>query len=85
MREPYNPLFRMMKLSNKICDRGVTQNPGGLDLFLSIGLKSFLAEGSDFVAAIPLAMDLERMNEILKDLLLLYENDENITNKKNIE
>ena len=58
-REPWNPKFRSMKLSNKSVDR-LTRVEGTLELMQILGLR-VVPTYMDFVVTIPLASDLDRI------------------------
>jgi len=68
--------YRQFKLSNKVFDR-ISSTAGGLDLVKSIGFMIYFG-GIDYMACIPLGMDLQWMQESLNKLLDSYDatNDE---------
>ncbi|KAI2498344.1 Transglutaminase protease [Fragilaria crotonensis] len=58
-REPWNPKYRSMKLSNKVVDK-ITRVEGTLDLICRLGM-SVMPTCQDFLVTIPLAADLDRI------------------------
>lgn len=72
-REPWTPKFRSFRLSNKIVDR-ITRIQGALDLLCSLGLCIYPTE-SDFMACIPLSMDLAEMEKAMVDVLAKFPED----------
>lgn len=66
-KEPWSPKFRTFKLSNKVADK-ITRVDGGLRLLQSIGFEVF-GTSQDFKATIPVASDLDNMNERIAHLL----------------
>lgn len=58
-REPWNPKFRSMKLSNKIVDR-VARVGNTLDLLCRLGM-SLEPTSQDFMVTIPLAANMDRI------------------------
>ena len=67
-REPWNPKFRNLKLSNKIVDR-VARVEGTLDLICSFGM-SVVATSQDFVVTIPLAVDVNQIGDAVSKALV---------------
>jgi hypothetical protein len=66
-KEPWTPRFRSFKLSNKIVDR-ITRVEGALDLVCSLGMYIYPVE-TDFMACIPLSINLDEMEASIKDLM----------------
>ena len=66
IRDPSNPKFRSMKLSNKSVDR-IVRVDGGLDLMRALGFHIF-PTSQDFMACIPLYADLERLKTEVENL-----------------
>jgi thiol-disulfide isomerase/thioredoxin len=66
-KEPWSPKFRTFKLSNKVADQ-VTRAEGCLGLLQGLGFEVF-GTSQDFKATIPVAADLEAMNETITRLL----------------
>jgi len=66
-KDPSNPRFRCFRLSNKVFDR-ITSTPGSIELLKSIGF-AFFPSDVDFVANIPLTVDLVLMGDVFDNLL----------------
>lgn len=66
-KEPWNPKFRVFKVSNKVFDR-IASIKGGIDLIQSLGF-SFFPTDTDFVGCIPLAANLDLMHNTMNELL----------------
>lgn len=60
---PWNPKFRVFKLSNKIADR-ITRIPGGIDLIRSLGIECYLTD-QDAYANIPVNVDLNDLKSTI--------------------
>jgi len=69
-KDPSNPRFRNFRLSNKVFDR-ITSTPGSVELLVNLGFAIFHSD-VDFVASIPLSVDLALMNEVFDNLLAKY-------------
>jgi thiol-disulfide isomerase/thioredoxin len=64
---PWSPKFRTFKLGNKVADR-ITRVEGGVDLICSLGFE-VRGTPQDFIAAIPLAMDLDKLHLKITSML----------------
>jgi thiol-disulfide isomerase/thioredoxin len=60
-REPWNPKYRSMKLSNNVVDK-MTRVEGTLELICSLGM-SVVPTCQDFLVIIPLAADLDQIRD----------------------
>ena len=69
-KDPSNPRFRTFRLGNKVFDQ-ITSRSGGVNLLTSIGFSIFHSD-VDFVASIPLAVDLRLMSDVLDKTLSVY-------------
>eukprot|EP00580_Thalassiosira_gravida_P016583 CAMPEP_0201663636 /NCGR_PEP_ID=MMETSP0494-20130426/5360_1 /ASSEMBLY_ACC=CAM_ASM_000839 /TAXON_ID=420259 /ORGANISM="Thalassiosira gravida, Strain GMp14c1" /LENGTH=1060 /DNA_ID=CAMNT_0048142267 /DNA_START=184 /DNA_END=3366 /DNA_ORIENTATION=+ len=69
-KDPSNPRFRNFRLSNKVFDR-ITSNPGSIELLMKLGFVVFHSD-LDFVASIPLSVDLTLMGDVFDNLLTKY-------------
>jgi hypothetical protein len=67
IKEPWTPKFRTFRLSNKVADR-ITRIEGGLGLLQALGFEIF-GTGYDFMATIPLLVDVEAMQAEIRRLL----------------
>jgi PUB domain len=67
IKEPWTPKFRTFRLSNKVADR-ITRIEGGLGLLQALGFEVF-GTGYDFMATIPLLVDVEAMQSEIRRLL----------------
>jgi nucleoredoxin len=72
LKEPTNSRFRSFRLSNKVFDQ-ITSVAGSIQLLTCIGFSVFPSD-ADFVAAIPLYVDLKAMADVLDTLLEVYSN-----------
>ena len=63
-KEPWNPRFRLFKLSNKVADRMVS----GLELLHSLGLEIAGTE-SDFCGSLPVGVNLDSVAHHVQELL----------------
>jgi nucleoredoxin len=66
-RDPTNPRFRTFRLSNKIFDQ-ITSVAGSIQLLSCIGFSVYTSE-IDFVASIPLSVDMTIMSDVLDKAL----------------
>jgi thiol-disulfide isomerase/thioredoxin len=66
-KDPTNPRFRNFRLSNKVFDR-ITSNAGSMELLKSLNFSVFHSD-VDFVASIPLSVDLELLSKVLDKVL----------------
>jgi len=69
-KDPYNPRFRNFRLSNKVFDT-ITSTPGSIELLTKLGFVVFHSD-MDFVASIPLSVDLSLMGDVFDNLLKAY-------------
>mmetsp|Transcript_22090 Transcript_22090/g.48034 ORF Transcript_22090/g.48034 Transcript_22090/m.48034 type:complete len:968 (-) Transcript_22090:25-2928(-) len=69
-KDPSNPRFRTFRLSNRIFD-GITSTPGSIELLTNLGFTVFHSD-VDFVASIPLWVDLDLMVNVFDNLLKTY-------------
>lgn len=69
-KDQSNPRFRNFRLGNKVFDQ-ITSTPGGLALLTDIGFAVFHSD-DDFVASIPLTVDLAAMAHVFDRLLNRY-------------
>ena len=68
IRDPSNPKFRSMKLSNKVVDL-ISRVVGGLDLMCSLGFHIY-STFQDFMVCIPLSANLNKMKNDLEAILV---------------
>jgi hypothetical protein len=66
-KDPSNPRFRNFRLSNKVFDQ-ITSTPGGIELLTNLGFVVYHSD-DDFVASIPLAVDLTALCGVFDNLL----------------
>ena len=66
-REPWNPKYRSMKLSNKVVDR-MTRVEGSLELICRLGMR-VVPTSQDFLVTIPLSADLDRIRTDVSNVL----------------
>lgn len=69
-KDPSNPRFRNFRLSNKVFDQ-ITSTPGSIELLMNLGF-AFFPSDIDFVASIPLAVNLTMMCHVMDNLLKEY-------------
>ncbi|KAL9184428.1 hypothetical protein ACHAXT_002514 [Thalassiosira profunda] len=69
-KDPSNPRFRNFRLSNKVFDK-ITSTAGSIALLGGLGFAVYQSD-VDFMASIPLTIDLERLGEVLDSLLKAY-------------
>lgn len=69
-KDPSNPRFRNFRLSNKVFDQ-ITSVSGGIELLQNLGFQVFHSD-IDFVASIPLSVDLKLMGDVFDSLLKTY-------------
>mmetsp|Transcript_13169 Transcript_13169/g.24217 ORF Transcript_13169/g.24217 Transcript_13169/m.24217 type:complete len:1061 (-) Transcript_13169:102-3284(-) len=69
-KDPSNPRFRNFRLSNKVFDT-ITSTPGSIELLMKLGFVVFHSD-IDFVASIPLSVDLNLMGDVFDNLLKTY-------------
>lgn len=69
-KDPSNSRFRTFRLSNKVFDQ-ITSVAGSMQLLTCIGFSVFSSD-VDFVASIPLSVDLKAMSEVLQKILEAY-------------
>jgi nucleoredoxin len=67
LKDPTTPRFRNIKLSNKVFDQ-ITSISGGIELLTSLGFAVYHTD-EDFVASIPLYVDLTRMCSVFDSLI----------------
>eukprot|EP00804_Cyclotella_cryptica_P029072 CCRYP_005259-RA/>CCRYP_005259-RA protein AED:0.02 eAED:0.02 QI:1661/1/1/1/0.75/0.6/5/3045/1066 len=72
LKEPTNSRFRTFRLGNKVFDQ-ITSVAGSIQLLTCVGFSVFPSD-ADFVAAIPLSLNLNEMNNVLDKLLEVYKN-----------
>jgi nucleoredoxin len=70
-KDPTNPRFRNFRLSNKVFDK-ITSNAGSMELLKSLNFSVFHSD-VDFVASIPLSVDLELLSKVLDKVLKTYQ------------
>uniref|UniRef100_A0A7S2L2R3 Thioredoxin domain-containing protein n=1 Tax=Skeletonema marinoi TaxID=267567 RepID=A0A7S2L2R3_9STRA len=70
-KDPTNPRFRNFRLSNKVFDK-ITSNAGSMELLKSLNFSVFHSD-IDFVASIPLSVDLELLGKVLDKVLATYQ------------
>lgn len=70
-KDPTNPRFRNFRLSNRVFDR-ITSNSGSMELLQSLNFSAFHSD-VDFVASIPLSVDLELLSKVLEKVLETYQ------------
>ena len=70
-KDPTNPRFRNFRLSNKVFDK-ITANAGSTELLKSLNFSVFHSD-VDFVASIPLSVDLELLGKVLDKILKTYQ------------
>jgi len=70
-KDPTNPRFRNFRLSNKVFDK-ITANTGSMELLESLNFSVFHSD-IDFVASIPLSVDLELLGKVLDKALKKYQ------------
>lgn len=68
-KEPWTPRFRTLKLSNKVCDNGITRHHRGISIIEQLGFEIY-STSKDFCATIPLAADIGVMQARIQKLLL---------------
>jgi thiol-disulfide isomerase/thioredoxin len=69
-KDPSNPRFRNFRLGNKVFDQ-ITSTPGSIELLTNLGFSVYHSD-DDFVASIPLAVDLRAMCHVFNKLLKIY-------------
>jgi len=69
-KDPSNPRFRTFRLGNKVFDQ-ITSKLGGVNLLTSLGFSCFHSD-VDFMASIPLSMDLELMSTVVEKIIDKY-------------
>jgi len=69
-KDPSNPRFRTFRISNKVFDQ-ITTVPGSIQLLTNVGFTVFHTD-IDFVASIPLSVDLSMMNKVLDRVVAFY-------------
>ena len=67
LKDPTIPRFRNIKLSNKVFDQ-ITSIPGGIELLTNLGFAVYHTD-EDFVASIPLYIDLTLMCRVFDSLI----------------
>jgi peptide-N4-(N-acetyl-beta-glucosaminyl)asparagine amidase len=67
LKDPTIPRFRNIKLSNKVFDQ-ITSIPDGIELLTNLGFLVYHTD-EDFVASIPLYVDLTRMCHVFDSLI----------------
>jgi len=72
-KDPANPRFRNFRLSNKVFDQ-ITSTPGGIELLVNLGFAIFHSD-TDFMASIPLAVNLTLMADVMDSLFKAYTGD----------
>ena len=70
-KDPTNPRFRNFRLSNKVFDK-ISSNAGSMELLKSLNFSVFHSD-IDFVASIPLSVDLELLSKVLDKALKTYQ------------
>mmetsp|Transcript_3126 Transcript_3126/g.4505 ORF Transcript_3126/g.4505 Transcript_3126/m.4505 type:complete len:1057 (-) Transcript_3126:831-4001(-) len=70
-KDPTNPRFRNFRLANKVFDR-ITSNSGSMELLQSFNFSAFHSD-IDFLASIPLSVDLELLSRVLEKVLETYQ------------
>ena len=66
-KDPSNPRFRSFRLGNKVADQ-ITSTPGGVAFLTDLGFSVFHSD-DDFVATIPLTVNLEAMADVFDNLI----------------
>ena len=66
-KDPSNPRFRNFRLGNKVFDQ-ITSTPGGIAFLTDLGFSVFHSD-DDFVASIPLTVNLAEMADVFDNLL----------------
>jgi hypothetical protein len=66
IRDPSNPKYRSIKLSNKVVDR-ISRVQGGLDLVAALGLQMY-PTSQDFCVCIPLHVKLDKLKTKVEKL-----------------
>ena len=66
-KDPTNPRFRNFRLSNKVFDK-ITSNPGSNEFLKSCNFSVFHSD-VDFVASIPLSVNLDMLVKVLDKML----------------
>ena len=69
-KQPWMPMFRSFRLSNKVADK-ITRIPHSISFLQSVGLE-VLSTQTDFIMTIPLAADLDELHEDLSAYLEEY-------------
>ncbi len=69
-KDPSNPRFRTFRISNKVFDQ-ITTVPGSIQILTNVGFSVFHTD-IDFVASIPLSVDLNMMNKVLDRVVAFY-------------
>lgn len=69
-KDPMNPRFRTFRLSNRVFDQ-ITSTPGSIELLKNLGFAVFHSD-VDFVASIPLTVDLVLMGDVLDMMLKIH-------------
>jgi hypothetical protein len=67
-KQPFTPKFRNFKLSNKFFDK-ITSSEGGLEYITNQLGFCIYNNGIDFMASIPLSMDIAALKKRIDDLL----------------
>ena len=67
-KKPYSPKFRCFKVSNRFFDN-ITQAEGGLDYIVKcLGFRTYI-NSADYMASIPLSVDIDALKERVEHLL----------------
>lgn len=66
-KDPSNPRFRNFRLSNKVFDQ-ITSTPGSIEFLTNLGFVVYHSD-DDFVASIPLSVDLTALCHVFDNLL----------------
>jgi len=67
-KHPSSPKFRQFKLSNKFSDR-ITSSGGGIDCLVNqLGFRIY-SNDIDFIASIPLSIDISALTKRIDELL----------------
>ena len=69
-KDPSNPRFRTFRLSNKVFDQ-ITSVSGSIQLLTYIGFTVFPSD-IDFIASIPLSVDLNALSDTLDKIVEVY-------------
>ncbi len=69
-KDQSNPRFRNIRLGNKVFDQ-ITSTPGGIELLTNLGFSVYHSD-DDFVASIPLSVDLKSMCHVFNKLLKIH-------------